>query len=367
MKKKILIGFLNREMKGAIPTITRAFIEGLRDKYDFMPFFMDRRHRKGKAEFNAINFYYLLKHHLSWIIAIIRNRPDIVHFPVTSYWNMEKSILFLLTARIMGVKKVVGHLHGGAFEHFWNSCSPLRRKIAHSVLSRLDAFIVLSKHWEVVATSALKINRNKVFEVNNPIERELENSFRNFTRKYSSEKILITSISNLNKSKGILSSIRALGKLQEDYRYDIVGKETEKGFEERLARDINEGGLGNKVKIAGEKYGIDKIILLKEADIYLLPSHIENFPLAVIEAACAAIPIITTPVGALPEFFTHMENIYYVEPGNVEEIRDAVEFMIHNRGERERLGKAARQVFLRKLAREKIMEQLDRVYTRIYS
>ncbi|MBD3423797.1 MAG: glycosyltransferase [Candidatus Latescibacteria bacterium] len=365
MKQKILIGFLNKDIRGAIPAITSAFIEGLKPKYHFIPFYMDRRIKKKRTEFNIVNLYYFIKHYINWCLKIIKSRPDIAHFPVTSYWNLEKSLIFLATARVLGVKKVVGHLHGGAFGEFWQTLNPVRRKAALKVLSRLDAFVVLSEHWKKVAIDQIGLEESKVFEVNNPLVSRFENRFRDFRRDYGRSAATFISISGLAARKGILDALNALNGVKTPYRYNIVGGEIEDLFLNKVTAMIRDNNMTESVRILGEKYGEEKIELIRNSDIYLLPSHVENFPLAIIEAACAGMPIITTPVGALPEFFDHMENINYVEPANIDEIRRGIEFMLENPEERKRLGKAARRVFEEKLSTRMIMKQLDNVYQKI--
>jgi len=104
---KILIGCLNKEIKGAIPAITKAFIDGLSYKYNFIPFYKDRKYGKNKtSDLNILNLYYFLKHYIQWIYLILKYKPDIVHYPITSYWNLEKSLIFLITAKKLGVKKL---------------------------------------------------------------------------------------------------------------------------------------------------------------------------------------------------------------------------------------------------------------------
>ena len=73
-------------------------------------------------------------------------------------------------------------------------------------------------------------------------------------------------------------------------------------------------------------------------------------------------PIITTRVGALPEFFEHNKSVIFVEPGNIEQIKNAVLDLLNNPEKRIRLGKEAMKVFIEKLNREKIIKALDMVY-----
>ena len=75
----------------------------------------------------------------------------------------------------------------------------------------------------------------------------------------------------------------------------------------------------------------------------LLPSYIENFPLVVLEAAAAGQAIITTPVGAVPEFFEDGVSALFVDPGNPQQIANAIMRLLRNPGERRRLDHEARQ------------------------
>lgn len=360
MRKKILIGFLNRENKGAIPIITRAFMEGLRDKYEFIPFYLDRRRRNIQSRINLTNIYYLFKHYLQWIKSIMANRPDIVHYPVTSYWNLEKSLLFLSTARIMGVKTVIGHLHGGAFDRFWEELGSIRKMIAVRQLEKLDGFIVLSEYWEKFFEK--KVHFQSINFVNNPISAEFEDYFKEFSRDYSKEEILF--VGALGKRKGIYDLLESLKNRSSGPTVNLVGPEADRGDLKRIMNIIEEYGLEN-INIPGSKYGEEKRDIFRNSGIFIFPSHNENFPLVIIEAACTALPIITTPVGALPEFFEHKTDIYFVEPGNIGEIIKAIDYMASNQEERARIGKQARKVFEEKLSRDRIMKQLDKVYTEV--
>ena len=326
MKKKILIGFLNRQLEGAIPTVTKAFIDGLNDKYEFIPFYMDRKNYTKQTKLNVTNIYYLLVHYIQWVFMLLKSKPDIVHFPVTSYWNLEKSLLFLTTAKLIGKSKIVGHLHGGAFQNFWESLSNFRKKIDTNLLNNLNRFIVLSKFWEETIINN-GMDKEKVFIVNNPIDVHFEENFFNYTRNYYSKKNNFISISGLTHKKGIQDTLKGFDR-NDIFTYNIIGNEIESGFLSTIQKIIISNELQNNVHILGKKYGVQKINLLKEADIYILPSYIENFPLAIIEAACAGLPIITTPVGALPEFFSHMDNIFFVEAGNINQIRYAIKYLI---------------------------------------
>jgi glycosyltransferase involved in cell wall biosynthesis len=65
-----------------------------------------------------------------------------------------------------------------------------------------------------------------------------------------------------------------------------------------------------------------------EAAVFLYPSRYEGFGLPPLEAMACGCPVVTTPVGAVPEFAAHGRNALLVEPGDVEGMADAIEDLL---------------------------------------
>ena len=59
-------------------------------------------------------------------------------------------------------------------------------------------------------------------------------------------------------------------------------------------------------------------------DVYILPSYNEGLPIAILEAMSYKHPVISTPVGGIPEVIQTKENGMLVQPGNKEEIAKAI-------------------------------------------
>jgi len=361
-KKRVLIGSLTEDNYSPITTITRAFIssEVLNKKYEFIPHYAIRKYGKAHTgEFNLVNLWYLIKHFVSWCKKIIIYRPDIAHYPITSYWNLEKSLLFLKIAGILGAKKV-GQLHGGAFIDFWNKIGKIRRENNLKELNKLDVLIVSSSYWERMLREQCGI-KTKIEIVPNPINRIFESKAIKFN-KHNGKTILY--VGRIDIRKGVLDIIESANLVLNsiECRFLLVGGVQKKDDLNKSKNLIKKYKLENEVNITSQIAEETKIELFKEALIFLLPSYTENFPLVIIEAAAAGLPIIATPVGALPEFFKHNESIIFIEPGNVNQIAKAIEDLINDESKRERLARGAREVFLSKLSRNEIMFSLDKVY-----
>lgn len=361
MKKNILIGPLNKNNIGSIPILNRAFVDGLSSKYQFIPFSTHRKYGKSRqSNFNFINLLYLIKHYFLFLYLILKHRPSITHYPINSSWSLEKSLFFLTTAKLFGAKNTVGHLHGGSFEFFMSNIGDFRKKIALKLFSKVDTVIVASNYWKEYLK---KIGVTTIVEVvNNPIDLSYVTMINNHKKTERNKRFLF--VGSLGARKGVYDIIELSRSKNVEFILDAVGAEDRKNDLNKIRTLISENELSNKINIViSEKLNLlDKVEYFTKSGVFLFPTHHENFPLVIIEAACAGMPIITCPVGAIPEFFTHMENIYFVEPGNIEELRIAIDFMKNNTSERERLGKSARKVYEEKLSNDIIMSQLDEVY-----
>jgi glycosyltransferase involved in cell wall biosynthesis len=364
-REKILIGFLSKTIKGPIPIITNVYVEELKYKYDLIPFYMERSGGKEKlAYFNISNLYYFIRHYISWCITIIKHKPLIAHYPVTSFWNMEKSLLFLTTAKILGVKHTIGHLHGGAFVDFWQKLNSTRRYFASMQFKKLDIFIVLSESWRKSIVKHVGIGEEKIKVLHNLIDKEFESHFTDLCRTYSEkDKLTILGFNIMDSRKGLFDLLDAVGFMADKSRFEIeiIGDEREPGIFAKAKNVIHEKKLSN-VNISKGVWGSEKIKWYEKADVLILPSYIENFPLVVLEAACAGIPVIASKLGALPDFFEHGKDILFIEPGNPDQIGKCLEYLIDNRHERERLGLNIRATFASKLLGKRIIEQLDDIY-----
>lgn len=108
------------------------------------------------------------------------------------------------------------------------------------------------------------------------------------------QKTLIVFLSRLDPIKGLDRLLRALGCLsheRDDFAVAIAGSGS--GSYERWVREcVLANGLQAKVVFAGFLQGVDKLVLLRDADVFVLPSYHENFGLAVVEAMAAGVPVV---------------------------------------------------------------------------
>jgi N-acetyl-alpha-D-glucosaminyl L-malate synthase BshA len=104
---------------------------------------------------------------------------------------------------------------------------------------------------------------------------------------------------------------------------------------------------------------------LAAADLFLLPSQLESFGLAALEAMACEVPVIATNVGGVPEVVTHGVDGFLVEPGDVQAAaRYAIEIL--SRADRGReMGKIARINAKKNYCANDVIPAYERYYKRV--
>src|SRR5216684_3768997 len=103
----------------------------------------------------------------------------------------------------------------------------------------------------------------------------------------------------------------------------LIGDGPDRGAAEYLVRKKK---LQKDVFFLGKQDNVYE--KLSAADLFLLPSQLESFGLAALEAMACEVPVIATNVGGVPEVVTHGVDGFLVQPGDVQEAaRYAIEIL----------------------------------------
>jgi glycosyltransferase involved in cell wall biosynthesis len=115
------------------------------------------------------------------------------------------------------------------------------------------------------------------------------------------------------------------------YKLVIIGKQN-KTVEEMISR--NEG-LRRHVELLGQVNDTRLVKLMRGASLFVLPSRYEGFGLPVLEATKAGVPVVAGNNTALAELFRDCACL--VDPDSPEAVADAIERVLANEGERQRM------------------------------
>lgn len=129
--------------------------------------------------------------------------------------------------------------------------------------------------------------------------------------------------------------------------------------ETRAQTDAN---LPGRVSVPGWVAPAEVERLLSSSDILVLPSHVENLPMSVVEAFAYGLAVIATPVGSVPDILKHEENGLLVPVRDSRALAEALERLIVDRTLRERLGRNAKVTYQRSLTIESYVDRLLAVW-----
>lgn len=119
---------------------------------------------------------------------------------------------------------------------------------------------------------------------------------------------LLVFLSRLHVKKGLPLLFEAMAKMKtelEDWQLVVCGNEDPPGYGRELKRLAREFGVADKIVWAGALFGSDKQDALAAADIFVLPTHSDNFAIVVTEALASGVPVFTTHGAPWRDLETH--------------------------------------------------------------
>ena len=153
-------------------------------------------------------------------------------------------------------------------------------------------------------------------------------------------------LSNLIESKGVLVLLDAL-KILKDKGYsficDFVGGETKEIDAKRLAEEVEKRGLNELALYKGRKYGKEKNEILSKADLFVLPTMNDCFPLVLLEAMGHGKPVVTTPIGGISDIVEDKVSGLIAKAGDAQSLASTLEILMTNCDMILNLGKAGRK------------------------
>jgi glycosyltransferase involved in cell wall biosynthesis len=121
----------------------------------------------------------------------------------------------------------------------------------------------------------------------------------------------------------------------------------EKGMEADVRRAADALGLSAALDLGGFADHAAKLRAGEWADLFISTSHIDNMPVAVVEAAAMGMPIVCTAVGGVPDLLTHESTGLLVPDGDAEAMAAAVLRLLADPGLAQRLSHGGREMALR--------------------
>ena len=172
------------------------------------------------------------------------------------------------------------------------------------------------------------------------------------------EKLLIH-LSNFRPVKRVLDCVRILAEVRKNVPAHLLmaGDGPDRGPAEHLARELK---MDRHISFLGKQDHVERLIPL--AHVLLLPSELESFGLAALEAmACSVVPV-ATRVGGVPELITDGEDGFLEKVGDIEAQAARVVSLLTDDQLHYKMAKAGRWNAAERFCHEKIIPQYEQYY-----
>lgn len=300
-----------------------------------------------------VKAWYAFASIVTFIFKLLTNKKiAIVHIQGAANASFSRKAIFVNIAKRFG-KRVILHMHACDFVEYYDASN--KKEWIISIINRCDRLAVLSQWWKDYFIS-IGIKAEKIIILNNIVTPPAESR-----PKRTQGKINLLFLGEIGKRKGVFDILQVLADDRDTFAPHIdmrIGGNLE---EERLKAFIKDNNLSDFVTFEGWVSGEKKSACLEWAHLYILPSFNEGLPIAILEAMSYRMPIISTPVGGIPEVVHPHENGILVEPGNHKEIKEALLFFIENKDKIETYGERSYE-YARPYFPEEVMGSLGSMY-----
>jgi len=279
---------------------------------------------------------YFVLAYFRFLFVLLTTRVDVVHMHFSVQGSLWRKSLCVPLTKLFR-KPVVLHAHAGGFPDYLASVPAWQRRWFLKTLRRADTLIVLSEGWREYYLKLTGLPAEQVIALPNPLQLPaVLPDRRNRTT------VTLVFLGRMDENKGparILSAVALLsGTLRQNVRLLMAGD----GEVQQVRMAAESLGLQCQAVIEDWVSPERRDEILAAGDVFVLPSKAEGMPMSLLEALAWGLPVVTSPLGGIPEVVRHGENGFLVSPTDERAIRDAIERLVQDEPLRLRMGAAAR-------------------------
>ena len=287
--------------------------------------------------------------------------PQIVHL---QFWTAYSCTAGLLAAKLAKVPIIISTEH--SFLPLDKEPKSIPLKAAFQIFRKrlIDYPTTVSyASKNMMQKKQLFFNKN-IYVIHNGIdiniqESKLDNLYP--IKLINKDKINIVNVGSLEKGKGQEYLIRAANKLpikiQEIIKIHFIGSGQDKNTLKKLSRKLL---LNNSVIFWGERNDVN--LLLPKFDIFVFPSLMENFSLAILEAMNGGLPILASNVGGTKEALEEGKGGYLIPVKNYQYLAKKIAYLAKKPKLRSKMGRFNQELVKLKFSDKIMTEKTEKLY-----
>lgn len=343
---------------GGIATWTRAVLSSpLANDFDFSVVNTappDHDDVKSGSRFRLIRVWSALRILWQTLFALVARRPGLIHIHTPYHWAMARDGVVIWMAWALGIPRVL-HFHGGDFPLFAESLPKALGVLLGATLRRVDCLVPITRETEAYLTA--RYGADHVRYLPNFLSHEC--GVRSPSAEGSGQqRPRVLFVGWLIEAKGIPELFAAAAGLPEA-DFELIGPYSNE-YESTLNRLL--GAAGDHVHLMGLEEHARVLERYVASDVFVLPSRNEGFPLVLLEAMAAGLPIVSTRVGAIEDMVRDGVDGYLVEAGDIEALADRLKRLVGDGALRQRMGSSAARHVRECFSFDVVAQQLRAVY-----
>lgn len=295
---------------------------------------------------------------LSEIRSLLRReKPNILHLN-----SSKAAFLGALAGRLEKVPKIIFTAHGWSFNE-------KRAWYQRTVFSFIQGMTILLAHTTIAVSEKIRrdapvqkgvrLIHHGITEITFVDSGDARAKLKTLCPAFNTTSLTIGTIGELHTNKGHDILIEALLLLPQEapWQMIIIGDgEKRKSLEARIEKHA----LQNRVFLAG--HIDDAARLLKAFDIFVFPSRTEALGYALLEAGLAALPVVASNVGGIPDVIKNRESGILVPTENIETLAQALGMLLEDPALRNAYGRAHFERVTKLFSFKQMIAETEKVY-----
>jgi len=303
----------------------------------------------------------MVRDYCRFIATLLVGRYDIVHVnPSLLIKAVCRDAVFLLLGAVLAKRTLV-------FFRGWDPAFGERlfrnfRGLFAWAYFRADAMVVLASAYRETLQSIGY--RKPVFVETTVVADAVFDGFQQTPGESADDSVNLLFLARIDRYKGVYGLLDAFARLRASFPSLVLNIAGDGPERENMLAYIDQRGIGN-VRYLGYVTGKAKAQAFRMADIYLLLSDYEGMPNSLLEAMAFGLPVVSTPVGGVKDFFEDGRMGWLVERADPELVADRLAALLENPALRRSIGDYNRDYARRRFAASAVAQRLLQVYQQV--
>ena len=181
-------------------------------------------------------------------------------------------------------------------------------------------------------------------------------------RLVGTDEPILIHLSNFRPVKRVLDVVKVFARVTRAVpsQLVLVGDGPDRSAAEWLVHDL---GIQSRVHFLGKQDRVNELLPL--ADLMLMPSQLESFGLAALEAMACKVPTIATEVGGVPELIDDQETGLLYAVGDVDRMAEGAISLLNDRDRLNEMRETARRAAQKRFCATLVLPQYVKYYESI--